>query len=598
MITAKIIKDSVSQTGKRITTWELEYPRFIHCFDEDTEILSIDSLKENDFPVFRKFKDINNSPSHLVAQVHPDTHNIEFVRPNAWIKNYVEENLVEVDYQRLNFKVTKGHRIYVGSRKGNNNWKKEIIIADDLLRQHTTKKFFKTGTLIDESRHIISPELAKLVAYFVSDGTLPKYGKQCIFRFSKERKIKEVCRLLDALSITYHRRDYCDGTTDIVFVRLDWMNECYTENGEKRLPNFVWNMDKISFTQFYNGLLESDGNVKNKEYNNYSELLIDQLQSLCSINGVSFNKNKYGECFKVKFLTEDTPTFRKDKQKAKETFYKGFVYCVNVPTGLILVRRNGITHISGNCEFMTHRVFSRNAASSRAIPLSKMISLVWNNPAMPIHWGKNQSGMQAKEELSGLRLSLTKLLWNLSGKVMCGFAWFMNKLNVHKQIANRILEPWSHIKVVMTSTEMDNFFSLRNHPDAQPEIHELARQMWCLFKYNKPDELKTGEWHLPYVEGYNIVDIPFDGHDISLDDALKLSASLCAQVSFRKADESLSKALAIYDRLVTSKPCHASPFEHQAMALEDASTRSGNFNGWKQHREMITDNVCRIYNGD
>ena len=51
-------------------------------------------------------------------------------------------------------------------------------------------------------------------------------------------------------------------------------------------------------------------------------------------------------------------------------------------------------------EVMTHRVFSRNASSSRAIPVKKMIEQVRNNPAMPIHWGANQSGMQAKNELN------------------------------------------------------------------------------------------------------------------------------------------------------------------------------------------------------
>jgi len=250
-------------------------------------------------------------------------------------------------------------------------------------------------------------------------------------------------------------------------------------------------------------------------------------------------------------------------------------------------------------EFMTHRMLSRNAASSRAIPLQTMIKLVWNNPASPVSWGKNQSGMQAKEELQGFPLKSSKFIWNLTGKVVCVFAWLLGKTKVHKQIANRILEPWSHIKVVASSTDWDNFFYLRNHPDAQPEIHELARIMWDLYSNNTPQLLRKGEWHLPYVDGYNITPdselVLFHEMDISLSDAIKLSASLCAQVSYRKSDESIDKALKIYDRLIHSKPAHASPFEHQAQPSKNSKRISGNFRGWLQFRQQIPGNVCEKY---
>lgn len=249
-------------------------------------------------------------------------------------------------------------------------------------------------------------------------------------------------------------------------------------------------------------------------------------------------------------------------------------------------------------EFMTHRMLSRNAASSRAIPLNTMIKLVWNNPATPVHWGYNQSGMQAETQLSGFGLKTTKLIWNLSGKVMCGFAWILGKLNVHKQIANRILEPWSHIKVVASATEWDNFFHLRRHKDAQPEIQELANKMWEVYSKNTPKFLKDGEWHLPYMDGYNILPddgIPFEDTDISVSDAIKISASLCAQVSYRKSDFSIEKALKIYNRLVASEPVHASPFEHQATPAKTNIAISGNLRGWTQYRQTIPNNVCKKY---
>lgn len=244
-------------------------------------------------------------------------------------------------------------------------------------------------------------------------------------------------------------------------------------------------------------------------------------------------------------------------------------------------------------ELMTHRAFSRNAASSRAIPISVMLRLVWKTPATPIHWGKYQTGMTAKDELKGWRLWLAKKLWTVSGKVACGFAWLMWKVGLAKQVVNRIVEPWSHIKVIVTSTDYANWFHLRRHEAAQPEIHELADRMWEGMLLSVPTRLCSGDWHLPYVDRSPGNDGLYTsgGTTVNLDKAKKLSASLCAQVSYRKADESVETALRVYDRLVTNEPVHASPFEHQAMALRNPDEMSGNFRGWLQHRQLIPRNA-------
>lgn len=248
-------------------------------------------------------------------------------------------------------------------------------------------------------------------------------------------------------------------------------------------------------------------------------------------------------------------------------------------------------------EFMTHRVFSRNAASSRAIPVAQVLRQVWNNPASPVHWGRNQGGMQAQEELPSFKRFVSHKLWNGAAKAACVFAWGMMKVGLHKQVANRILEPFQLIKVVVTSTEWINFFELRDHPDAQPEIHELAGKMRRAIYESKPMQLEYGEWHLPYVLRYRDTDGKVrygDGDELSIADAKKVSASCCAQVSYRKLDDSLDKALKVYDRLLGSKPLHASPFEHQAMpALENSDKEyTGNFNGWLQHRKLIEQNAA------
>lgn len=276
-----------------------------------------------------------------------------------------------------------------------------------------------------------------------------------------------------------------------------------------------------------------------------------------------------------------------------------------------------------HAEFMTHRLFSRNAASSRAIPIATAIKLILSNIAKPIHWGKNQPGMSAKEECTApIMLPAGELggdpdaftreqWWDKACHEAIFYAERFNEAGYHKQIVNRLLEPFTHIKVVVTATDYDNFYWLRDHPDAQPEIQALARQMLRAVNASTPIELKAGEWHTPYFgNGYWK---PSDDNKYSLQDALAISASQCAQVSYRKADDSLEKARSIYARLVESEPVHASPFEHQATPInyekdpvfgfrhnwDEGITHvdrynnawSGNFMDWIQYRQLIPNNA-------
>ncbi len=236
-------------------------------------------------------------------------------------------------------------------------------------------------------------------------------------------------------------------------------------------------------------------------------------------------------------------------------------------------------------EVMTHRVFSRNASSSRAIPVAKMIEQVRTNPAMPIHWGKNQAGMQAKEEMTGQTLDTMMRAWQQAAREAAATAEFMDKHGLHKQVANRILEPFQWMHVIVTATEWDNFFELRDHPDAQPEIHVLAIAMKNAFADSRPMPLDEGQWHLPYVTRAERAE-----HFQNVDLMLKLSAARCARVSYLTHDgqtPSVEKDIALYDRLVGSVPLHASPIEHQATPLSQADMWSGNFRGWLQYRKLV-----------
>lgn len=244
-----------------------------------------------------------------------------------------------------------------------------------------------------------------------------------------------------------------------------------------------------------------------------------------------------------------------------------------------------------HAEFMTHRAFSRNASSSRAIPVAKMISATLEDPAFFVHIGKNQPGMQANEEIDEDTKIAFKDEWENLGSIVADHVkrW-SEEYGIHKQVANRALEPWQHMQVVCTATEWDNFFKLRRHKDAQPEIKVLADRIFETVETYEPVE-RGGRawadqecWHLPYVS-----DEERFSRRYSLNDLIRFSVARCARVSYFLHDgtkPNTEKDLELYTRLVGSDPIHASPAEHQAHAMY-ALDRSNNFIGWRQYREMI-----------
>lgn len=233
-----------------------------------------------------------------------------------------------------------------------------------------------------------------------------------------------------------------------------------------------------------------------------------------------------------------------------------------------------------HAELMTHRVFSRNAGSSRAIPVKRMLKQIWNDPAGPIHWGANQSGMQANEQLTGWRLWAAKKVWRLAARFAAFFSWLEMKIGLHKQVANRITEPYQYINVMVTSTDWDNFFHLRCHPDAQPEFQELALKMQDALEEAPYEVMHEGDWYLPWI-------LP-EEEDLPLDVKLKLSTARSARISYEPFDgnASIEKECERHDKLVASEPIHASPTEHAAECTGD-STRWANFTGFRQYRWLI-----------
>lgn len=238
-----------------------------------------------------------------------------------------------------------------------------------------------------------------------------------------------------------------------------------------------------------------------------------------------------------------------------------------------------------HAEFMTHRVFSRNASSSRAVPVERIINEVFEDTALPTSWGKNKPGMQADGEHDALinlaegRMVATEA-WRVASMSAIRFATAFSKAGYHKQVVNRILEPFAHISVVVTATEWDNFFKLRLHPDADPTMYALAEEMRRVMEKSEP---VVRQYHLPYISDHR--DEYFDTPEL-IRKVKMISAARCARVSYLNHDGSKpdeDKDLALANRLLESN--HMSPFEHQATA--NPKPLKSNLVGWTQFRKEL-----------
>lgn len=253
---------------------------------------------------------------------------------------------------------------------------------------------------------------------------------------------------------------------------------------------------------------------------------------------------------------------------------------------------------------MEDRNLSRNAASSRAIPVKKMIEAIRADPAVPIYWGSNKPGMQAGEEIdtpvhyNGLTWS-NEEAWLDAMNQAIFIAEAFDAAGYHKQIINRLLEPWMHIETLVTATEWSNFFALRVHEAAEPHIYHLAKAMQlALENVSTPSMVEQGAWHLPFVTPEDL-----DRFNL-IQDRVRLSVARCAHLSYETAGDGepigMEQANRIYDKLLGSQPIHASPAEHQAtpdgityrdgyldQPMWKRPELHGNFKGWIQYRKTL-----------
>ena len=285
-----------------------------------------------------------------------------------------------------------------------------------------------------------------------------------------------------------------------------------------------------------------------------------------------------------------------------------------------------------HAELLTHRVFSKNSASSRAIPFEKFVERITNEPATPVFWGKNRPGMQAIEEIDDstkdsiyyyreylggaaeeIKSELiskrehAKRTWNEAKLKAIESARKLHELGVHKEICNRILEPWFKIKVLLSGTEFDNFFELRCHKDAQREIQAVAVAMRDAMNKSRPQQLDDGEWHIPFGDGldYSRMQLFINEEIKDLNEKCvgvtshqiekyalnivkcKIAVARCARVSYLNfhGKDDYSSDLTLFSNLVGSRPRHLSPLEHVAQAM-DNNRFDANFRGFRQLRKI------------
>lgn len=265
-----------------------------------------------------------------------------------------------------------------------------------------------------------------------------------------------------------------------------------------------------------------------------------------------------------------------------------------------------------HADFMTHRVFNRNASSTRAVPYEKFKQRILDNNFYPL-WTINQKGMQGESVENEEILRNCNSLWTIARDQTLQVTDMLNDLGIHKQHVNRLLEPFQTIQVIVTFTDIENFFNLRDHKDAQPEIQILAKEMRKALRTSIPQYLEPGQWHIPFDP--NEEEFSFE---YSVDDDLKISVARCARISYNNVDGSVSttaKDLELFNKLIIQRPLHASPAEHQARVpseeeldlfdckwtkkfnngnpkwIYDVGPYHSNLTGWIQYRKLLELNI-------
>jgi len=620
-ISAEVIADSINDNGNRITTFELQYHRYIHsefmthrCLVGDTELIFDLPAGSNGGSKYRKYsmsikefceKWNSGSAFHKAPRFKEiDTSNL--VDDSSYSAKEMASRLTGVGATNIRTAIRKGaceclnpdkkrSEDYLLTKEQFEEWRSNAGGRKHSLKNRLSK--MKIRMLDETSREVTHTNVTD--CWYV--------GRKRVFKVITENggsiigtddhplltdrgwvEIKDL-HIGDSLVYVSNRKDLEDKVDPNIHKKINgqWVSS--------------WNRDVLSEVSSRQGgscmdcKIEDDLEIHHIEPVHESPekaFQIDNVVALCK----TCHKNRH----KKQGWQEGSPL---RPSHVKVTSIEGAgeedVYDLSVASPY----HNFVAN-----NFVVHNCFSRNAASSRAVPTKKAVQHVRNNTAIPIYWGLNQSGMQAGEEHHSPKAC--EDAWRYIANEVCGAVQALDEENLHKQVAARPLEPFQMMKVVVTATEWDNFLWLRDDEMAQPEIAELARCIKKCLEDNEPKLLKPGHYHLPYISEESL-------ESLGLEDAIKVSVSCCAQVSYRNLDFSLEKAQKIYDMLIHADKVHSSPFEHVATPMEiaeiknftgptmakvfaqdgvthvnrDGKVWSGNFHGWIQHRQTLKDHT-------
>lgn len=240
-------------------------------------------------------------------------------------------------------------------------------------------------------------------------------------------------------------------------------------------------------------------------------------------------------------------------------------------------------------ELNTHRAFSRNSASSRAVPFEKMLKRVQEDPFIPIAWMKDHKGMQGDSYLDKDNEEICLMRWLTARDNAVESAKEMSYYGLTKQIVNRLLEPFMWHTAIVTATDFENFFALRANDAAEIHFKELAFNILEAMRESKPKVLKDDEWHIPFGDNFREDDIILmaSGSEDVNEYKLMIATARCARVSYINFEgkDDYYADIDLFKNLL--KQGHMSPFEHCAKASEN-SNYYGNFKGFMQLRKTIT----------
>lgn len=603
MIQVKVIADSIFE-GKRITTLQLAYPRFIHAefMTHRTFCISGDAQLDFDLPKdaksggrrihsmpLRDFADkwINGSAEHKSAR-HNGLMLSSLEEEQEYSAKEVSLLLEHVNASNTNNACRVG-KVLGAYKKSNGSWYAKGKDWSAWRASTGTRRFSLRNKLANMRIRQVNENSGEVIHSNVANCI--NTGVKKVFRLTTNTSYSTVCTLDHRILTDTGWKRLGDIRVGVDSVSTYKYGTGQTEDKHKKIDGkwvSVWcNQNRDTIASRQNWLCHVTGKPLEVGYHihhvlpkhQYPELAFD-LDNVVAVNsdGHDMLHEKQGWQIGVPLRTQFSLVESIEEEGEIDT------YDLEIAGDFANFFADGI---------VVHN--SRNASSSRAVPVAKNIEQVRTNMATPVHWGKNQPGMQAREELGTEETKAVKDLWASAASYACDIAAKMNELGAHKQIVNRILEPFQYIHVVVTATEWDNFFALRMHKDAQPEIKLLAELMYKEMEASTPKALWLGEWHLPYITEAEVY--------LPLDTQIKCSAARCARVSYIKHDGSSSSVaddVELFNQLVTrpftdkrgntltlEDPIHASPIEHQATPAVKRFTASNNFIGWMQFRELF-----------